>query len=163
MFYSESSIFCSNLSDSEINLRHDDNRDLVGSWQTSEHCLCEKISAETRVRPLTALLSGCIGLSNAHASNKRRTPKSGMSAVPPRPPPTRARIREKRGLLPSSATLRKQGVLPVPAHAGSHRHFSCLTSVLTCFLVKSHRHALRLLKLIINTCRIQPKNQSESG
>lgn len=81
----------------------------------------EKISIEIHVWPLTGLLSCLIDLSNAYASSKNGIGKLGVCLVHPQIP---ALISDREeALLPSSATLRKQDVLPVSTHTDSQRYF----------------------------------------
>lgn len=97
-----------------------------------KHCMHENISIEIHVWPLTGLLSCRIDLSNAYASSKNRIGKLGVHLIRPQhphpAPPHPLMWDREKGLLPSSATLRKQDVLLIWRLA-EILCFSCLMNV----------------------------------
>lgn len=86
------------------------------------HGIYEKISFEIHAWPLSSLLSCHIDHSNGYASNKKKgIGKSEVCTVRPEIPSLISNRGE--GLLPSLATLKEQGALPVPTHTDSQRYF----------------------------------------
>lgn len=86
----------------------------------------ENTSIEIQAWPLTHPLSFLIDLSYAYASSKNGIGKLGECLGHPQIP-SLVSDRED-GLLPSSATLRKQDVLPLSVQSHRDTLFSCHTS-----------------------------------